>query len=145
MNVLRLHTKKPLLMENDDLSPDSATSIEHLWKAGLGREERRVLGRWVLYSATLACGAPPSSFLLHCRQHVRQEEGQEFKDNMDELLKDVWLRELQGAEGCFGWEGGAKGETSLCRSGFCPTGQEASKNTLGQLNCIFFLNFRAEQ
>ena len=44
MNVLRLHTKKPLLMENDDLSPDSATSIEHLWKAGLGQEERRGFG-----------------------------------------------------------------------------------------------------
>ena len=130
-------------MENDDLSPDSATSIEHLWKAGLGREERRVLGRWVLYSATLACGAPPSSFLLLCRQHVRQEEGQEFKDNMDELLKDVWLRELQGAEGCFGWEGGAKGETSLCRSGFRPTGQEASKNTSASAELHIFSEFQS--
>ena len=66
------------------------------------------------------------------QQHVRQEEGQEFEDNMDQLLKDV-RPELQRDEGGVGCEGGTQGETSLCRSCLRPTGQIASRKNMRQL------------
>ena len=103
---------------------DSAGRKGEDWGEELGR-----LG--IPLTAAKLPPSPPS------RQHVRQEEGQEFKDNMDQLFEDVRLWELQGDEGGVGGEGGAQGEASLCRSCLRPTGQVASRKTMGQLYCHY--------